>query len=121
MMDYTTPAIMHHRAIEKQYFAASSAADEDATVGVEAPAKARYAEAAKSSVLSQALAMEPQRRTSSQVNMICNSLISNPFFKMQPTPLQPDIAAHLVLLDVPAGEIAISEVGAKLQLQVLAL
>jgi hypothetical protein len=105
---------MHHRAIEKQHFASSSAADDNATVGVEAPAKARYAEAAKSSLLSQALATQPQHRTSSQVNMICNSLLSNMFFKMQPTPLQPDIAAHLVLLDVPAGEIAISEVGAEI-------
>ena len=112
MMDYTTPAIMHHRAIEKQSFASSpDDADADAGAGgAEAPANMRNIEAAKSSVLGQALATQPQHRTSSQINMICNSLLSNPFFKMQPTPLQPDIAAHLVLLDVPAGEMAISEV-----------
>ena len=115
-MDYTTPAIMHHRAIEKQILASSSAnANDESAAGNEALAKARHIEAAKSSVLSQALSTLPQRRTPSQVNMICNSLLSNPFFKMQPTPLQPDIAAHLVLLDVPAGEIAISEVGTQVK------
>lgn len=113
MSDYTTPAIMHHRAIEKQILASLSAADaDDAPVGVDTPAKARLIEAAKSSMITQALHMRPPHRTPSQVNYICNSLLSNAFFKMQPTPLQPDIAAHLVLLDVPAGEIAISEVGA---------
>jgi hypothetical protein len=116
MMDYTTPAIMHHRAIEKQILASSSAnANDESAAGNEALAKARHIEAAKSSVLNQALSTLPQRRTPSQVNMICNSLLSNPFFKMQPTPLQPDIAAHLVLLDVPAGEIAISEVGTQVK------
>jgi hypothetical protein len=114
MMDYTTPSMMNHRAIEKQIlFSASADADDDAAAGAEAPAKARRIEAAKSSIITQALATQPPRRTPSQVNIICNSLLSNPFFKMQPTPLQPDIAAHLVLLDVPAGEIAISEVGVK--------
>ncbi len=111
MTDYTTPSIMNHRAIEKQILSSASAdADDDAVVAAEAP-RARHVEAAKSSIITQALATQPPRRLPSQVNIICNSLLSNPFFKMQPTPLQPDIAAHLVLLDVPAGEIAISEVG----------
>jgi hypothetical protein len=102
---------MHHRAIERQNFVSSSSQrDEDGPA--EAPAKERRIEAAKSSIISQALSTQPQLRTPSQVNIICNSLLSNPFFKMQPSPLQPDIACHLVLLDVPAGEIAISEVTA---------
>ena len=120
--DYTTPAIMHHRAIEKQILASAAAAEEDdAPVGADTAAKARQIEAAKSSMITQALQTHPPHRTPSQVNYICNSLLSNAFFKMQPTPLQPDIAAHLVLLDVPAGEIAISEVDIPLLLRLPAL
>ncbi len=120
MTDYMTPSIMNHRAIEKQILSSSSAdADDDALVASETPSRARHVEAAKSSIINQALATQPPRRLPSQVNIICNSLLSNPFFKMQPTPLQPDIAAHLVLLDVPAGEIAISEVGTVVQIAAL--
>lgn len=116
--DYTTPAIMHHRAIEKQTLEASfSMANDDVAVreapSGDVPAKVRQVEAAKSSIITQALATNPPHRSASQVNIICNSLLSNAFFKMQPSPLQPDIAAHLVLLDVPAGEIAIDEVSAR--------
>ncbi len=111
MGDYTTPAIMNHRAIEKQILEGSRniASDKEA-VSSQSPGDMRQFEVAKSSIITQALATHPPHRTPFQVNIICNSLLSNPFFKMQPSPLQPDIAAHLVLLDVPAGEIAISEV-----------